>query len=99
MGRGSREKPLRLQEKLKTIREALGLSQSGLVIHLGYDDSNLTRGRISSYEIGEKEPSLLVLYAYAKAANVYVDVLIDDELDLPVLIPANEKSMGRRKRK
>lgn len=98
MGRAPREKPLRLKEKLKMIREALGLSQNGMVIRLGYDDSKLTRGRISSYELGEKEPSLLVLYAYAKVANVYLDVLVDDELDLPVLIPSNEKSLGRKKR-
>jgi transcriptional regulator with XRE-family HTH domain len=98
MGRAPREKPLRLAEKLKQIREHRGLSQGGMVIRLGYDESKITRGRISSYELGEKEPSLIVLYAYAKVANVIVDVLIDDELDLPVLIPSNEKSPGRKRR-
>lgn len=98
MGRAPRERPLRLPEKLKKIREHLSLSQGAMLIRLGYDESNLTRGRISSYELGEKEPSLLVLYAYAKVANVYLDVLVDDELDLPVLIPSNEKSGGRKRR-
>jgi transcriptional regulator with XRE-family HTH domain len=49
---------------------------------------------ISHYESGEREPPLPVLLAYAKLANVYVDVLIDDELDLPEQIPSREKSSG-----
>jgi transcriptional regulator with XRE-family HTH domain len=99
MGKGGRDKPIRLAEKLKSIREKLHLSQDGAVIRLGGDDLNITRTYISKYELGKREPPLMVLYAYAKAANVYVEVLIDDELDLPVLIPSPEKSMGRKKRK
>jgi transcriptional regulator with XRE-family HTH domain len=99
MGRGTREKPLRLAEKFKEIREGLELSQDGMLIRLGYGDSHLTRANISAYELGKNEPSLLVLCAYAKAANIYIDVLVDDELDLPVLIPSPEKSAGRKKRK
>lgn len=98
MGKGGRDKPLRLAEKLRQIREQLHLSQDGILIRLGCNDPAITRVNISKYELGKREPSLMVLYAYAKAANIYVDVLIDDELDLPVLIPSNEKSMGRKKR-
>ena len=98
MSSAARERPLRLPEKLKAIREALGLSQGGILIRLGYDGSQVTRSVISKYELGKREPSLLVLYAYAQAANIIADVLLDDELDLPVLIPSPEKSMGRKRR-
>lgn len=98
MSSAARERPLRLAEKLRTIREALGLSQGGMLIRLGYDRSQITGNNISKFELGKREPSLLVLYAYAKAANICSDVLLDDELDLPVLIPSPEKSPGRKKR-
>jgi transcriptional regulator with XRE-family HTH domain len=39
--------------------------------------------RISEYELGKREPLLLVLLAYARVANISTDVLIDDEMDLP----------------
>jgi transcriptional regulator with XRE-family HTH domain len=99
MGKGTRDRPLRLAEKLKQIREQLDLSQDGVVIRLGCDDPQITRNSISKYELGKREPSLLILYAYAKAANIYVEVLIDDDLELPALIPSNEKSAGRKKRR
>lgn len=37
---------------------------------------------ISDYENGEREPSLITLLSYAKAAGVSVDVLIDDNVKL-----------------
>lgn len=49
---------------------------------LGFKE-RLFRSNISQYELGTREPSLLVLLAYARLAKVSVDVLIDDELDLP----------------
>jgi hypothetical protein len=49
--------------------------------------------------LGSREPSLLVILNYARLANVYVDVLIDDELDLPEQIPSREKSCGILKKK
>lgn len=77
----------------------LGLSQDGMLIRLGFQHSSIKRNSISGYELGDREPPLLVLYAYAKTANVYLEVLIDDEINLPGIIPAPEKSLGRRKRK
>lgn len=98
MGRASREKPLRLAEKLKTIREALEVSQGGMLIRLGLQDSSINRASISGYELGEREPPLLVLYAYSNLANVYLEVLVDDKIDLPDMIPSEEKSLGKRKK-
>lgn len=96
MGRASREKPERLAEKLKAIREALGVSQGGILIRLGQRDSKINRASISGYELGDREPSLLVLYAYSKLANVHLEVLIDDDLDLPLMLPSEVKSIGRK---
>lgn len=74
--------PERLAEKLKQIREMLNLSQNEMLNQLGFKE-RLFRSNISQYELGTREPSLLVLLAYARLAKVSVDVLIDDELDLP----------------
>jgi len=92
------DKPLRLPEKLLQIRKSLNLSQNELLVKLGFQDK-LFRSNISQYELGSREPSLLVILNYARLANVYVDVLIDDELDLPEQIPNREKSSGILKMK
>jgi transcriptional regulator with XRE-family HTH domain len=65
--------------------------------HLGLSEE-LFRSSISKYELGTREPPLPVLLKYARAANVYVDVLIDDEVDLPKRLPVNAKSEGIGKR-
>lgn len=81
------EKPKRLAVKLLSVREALGLSQNGLIRHLGLVGS-LSRGSISEFETGRREPSLLVLLRYARAAGISIDDLVDDEIDLPKRLPA-----------
>lgn len=93
MGRGARPRPERLAKKLIQIREALGLSQNGMIRHLGFEDS-VTQDYISAYERGVREPPLPVLLEYARAAGVWVDVLIDDELDLPSKLPSVPKHEG-----
>jgi transcriptional regulator with XRE-family HTH domain len=93
MGRSSRPKPARLAEKLRQIRAALGLSQNQMLRHFGLDEE-LFQGSISGYELGTREPPLAVLLQYARAANVFVDALIDDELSLPDDLPARIKSEG-----
>lgn len=93
MGKYPRRRPARLIEKLVQIRASLGLSQNGMVMHLGLKNE-IGRETISGYEIGTIEPPLHVLLAYARAANVYVDALIDDEFDLPAKLPSAKKSEG-----
>jgi transcriptional regulator with XRE-family HTH domain len=90
MGKGVRRQTQYLAGKLRRIRLALGLSQSGMLKRLGVEDL-ITYHRISDYELGKNEPPLLVLLQYAKAANVSTDVLIDDDLDLPAKLPAKPK--------
>jgi transcriptional regulator with XRE-family HTH domain len=86
-----RERPERLAEKLLQIRKALGLSQSEMLRRIGKGESG-HRNFISNYENGVRLPSLLELLAYARAAGVSVDVLIDDYLDLPKHLPAKRKT-------
>jgi transcriptional regulator with XRE-family HTH domain len=93
MGKQTRKRPKRLPEKLFEIRQRLGLSQNEMVRRLGLAEE-LERDYISKFERGTLEPTLWVLLQYARAANVYVDVLIDNDLDLPERLPARIKSEG-----
>jgi transcriptional regulator with XRE-family HTH domain len=90
MGLTRRPYPLKLASKLLQIRQAFELSQSGMVKKLGLDES-YNRSSISGYERGEREPPLPVLLRYAKAANVCLDVLADDEVELPAKLPAKKR--------
>jgi transcriptional regulator with XRE-family HTH domain len=98
MKNASRTRLSRLPEKLLRIRLELGLSQNGMLEHLGYSQE-LFRSNVSQYELGSREPPLPVLLQYARAANIYVDVLLDEELDLPEKLPASPKSEGIRRKK
>lgn len=86
-------RPKRLAEKLRQIRLSLGLSQSEMLERLGFSET-LFRGNVSQYEHGRREPPLIVLLAYAEAANVYVDALIKDSVDLPTEMPSSKKHGG-----
>jgi transcriptional regulator with XRE-family HTH domain len=94
----ARERPERLAEKLLQIRNALGVSQGEMLDRIGLGESGY-RHYISHFETGKREPSLLILLQYARLANVYVEALIDDELDLPDRLPSPTKSEGVRRRK
>src|SRR5437868_437355 len=95
MGLTARQRPHRLAEKLLQVRLSLGLSQNGMLRQIGLDETH-DRSTVSGYERGEREPPLPVLLRYAQAANVYMDVLVDDGLDLPAKLPARVKSAGAR---
>lgn len=97
MGQSSRPRPARLSQKLVDIRTKLQLSQNELISRFDLSDE-ITQARISAYERGVREPPLAVLLKYARAAGVYVDALIDDEIDLPEKLPANPKSEGIRRK-
>jgi DNA-binding XRE family transcriptional regulator len=76
----------KLPIKLLKIREALGLSQNGLISMFGLEGH--TRQQISAYESGKYEPSLSVLLKYSEAANICLDVLVSDKHSLPNELPA-----------
>jgi len=88
MGRGRREQPERIGEKVRQIREKMGLTQAAMYYALAEQGIKIHLGYVSLYEIGERVPSLLVTLAYARAAGISTDVLIDDKLDLPEKLPA-----------
>lgn len=85
MGRSPRPRPARLGQKLLTIRLALGLSQTGMLRRLGLE---VDPSAVSGYELGTREPPLPILLVYARAVGVCVDVLIDDDQDLPARLPS-----------
>jgi transcriptional regulator with XRE-family HTH domain len=97
MGSAARRKPKRLAEKLLKIRTSLGLSQNGLIRKMGFGEE-ITQAEISMFERGIRVPSLPVLLEYSRSANVYLEVLASDELDLPVKIPARGKSAGLKRK-
>jgi transcriptional regulator with XRE-family HTH domain len=86
-----RPAPRRLGEKLLQIRTALELSQTGIVNRLDYEESPLYPAQISNFEQGKREPPLRLLLAYARLANIPLEVLADDKLDLPAKLPAKPK--------
>jgi transcriptional regulator with XRE-family HTH domain len=97
MGTKPRVMPERLADKLREIRLALGLSQAEMWSRLGVENLIVVK-QISAYELGKREPPLVVLLAYARAANVIADVLIDDALDLPAKLPSAKRHEGVRRR-
>lgn len=94
MGRKRRPQPLRLPTKLLLIRQGLGLSQEQMANRLGGPRSPLYPTHISEFERGLREPSLLVLLAYSEAANVWIEALIKDSVDLPEELPSPGKHEG-----
>jgi transcriptional regulator with XRE-family HTH domain len=93
MAKAARKKPSRLADKLLDVRAKLGLSQNGMIRCLGLTDE-LQQDYISKFERGVLIPPLHVLLAYAEAANVWVEVLIKDSLDLPEELPSRVKHEG-----
>jgi transcriptional regulator with XRE-family HTH domain len=90
MGTRARHKPRRLAVKLRQIREAFGLSQNELISRMGAEEL-IGQNTVSGYELGKREPSLLIMLKYAELAGVCLDVLANDKLDLPTKLPGKAK--------
>jgi len=90
MGKRGRMRQKHLAEKLLQIRNALGLSQTEMLKHLGFEEV-IDYKRISEYELGKNEPPLAILLQYARVAGVCLDSLVDDEMDLPKRLPSKAK--------
>lgn len=82
MGRATRPRPERLAEKLKTIRLFLGLSQTQMVKALNYK-GRLQASEISEFERDIKPPPVQLILCYARTVKIPMEVLVDDDLDLP----------------
>ena len=76
-----RHRPRRIAPKLKAIRQHLGVSQTGLKRLINFKGNY---GHISAFELGNRQPNLLTLLAYARAAKVPLEQIVDDELELTI---------------
>ncbi len=74
-----RDRPKRLAEKLLAIRQQLALSQSELAERI---NPRMHYGRVSEYELGKRQPPVLVLLAYARVARVALESIVDDAMDM-----------------
>ena len=70
--------PKRLPEKLKLIRERLAMTPDQLAAFVGAK----TGAEILAYENDEDDLLVSVLWGYARLANVPIENLMDDDLDL-----------------
>lgn len=90
----ARPRPRRLAEKLLQIRQSLALSQSDLVKQMGVAQM-IHYTNISKYELDKNEPPLMILLAYAKLAQVHLEEIVDDDIDLPHKLPGTFDYYGR----
>jgi len=77
-----RAMPKKLGKKLLQIRMNLGMSQREIVKALKYHNTPLRASQISQYEQGQREPTMMLVLAYARLAKVSVECLIDDKMKL-----------------
>jgi transcriptional regulator with XRE-family HTH domain len=82
--------PQRLGVKLRQIRIALGLTQEEMLKRLALPPV-ITQSTISAYERNAKLPPYFVIARYGDLANVWIDVLVRDSLDLPQKLPSPTK--------
>lgn len=88
MGTNPRVRPKRLAEKLRNIRASLDLTQAELVRRLEVEGEELAaQSKISEFESGKRDPSLLILLQYSRVAGVHMEDLVDDKADLPGKLP------------
>jgi len=80
IGRPRRNKSLKLSQKLLAIRKRLGMSQMEMARAL---ELKVHYSAVSNFELGTREPDLLVLLRYATLAGVQMEFLADDQLSLP----------------
>lgn len=77
-----RAMPKKLGKKMRQIREDLGMSQREIVEALSYKDTPLRASQISQYESGQREPTMMLVLAYARLAKVPMEALVDDKMRL-----------------
>jgi transcriptional regulator with XRE-family HTH domain len=95
MGRAPRPRPARLAAKLLEIRTKLGLTQQQMFERLGDTGTRLYARHVDDYEKDRRIPHLEVVLAYARAAGVSMEEIVDDTLDLPARIPSRLTRKGK----
>lgn len=94
MGGAKRIRPDRLGEKLLAIRNHFECSLAQMADRLSNDRFKVNRTDISRYELAKREPPLPVLLRYARLTGLTIDILVDDEIDLPERILAPKKLLA-----
>lgn len=80
---GHKRRPKRLAEKLLQIRKALGLSQPEMAERLSErSGTEITSKNVSNYERDKSTPYIEIVLAYARLANVTMNQIVDDDLDI-----------------
>jgi transcriptional regulator with XRE-family HTH domain len=74
--------PKKPGKKMKQIRESPGMSQRETGKALNYKDTPLRASQISRSEIGQGEPPMMLVLAYARLAKISVESLIYDKMKL-----------------
>ena len=80
MGRSRRNKPLQLSQKLLAIRKRLRMSETEMARAL---ELKVHYSAVSNYELGTREPDLLIVLRYARLAGLPMETLVDDSINLP----------------
>jgi transcriptional regulator with XRE-family HTH domain len=90
--RHPRPQPDRLAEKLRQLRSQLGYTLEEMAQALSrVKKSPPDKSHIHRFEAGIREPSLLVLLEYSRITRVSLEVLVDDEMELPKKLPTLDK--------
>ena len=78
-----RHRPNRLAEKLLQIRKALGPTQKEMAERLSKQAGvKITYRNVSKYERDKSVPYIEIVLAYARLANVEMNQIVDDDLDI-----------------
>ena len=80
MGHSADPKIKHLPAKLLAIRQSLGLSMPQMFQLLTPLKGHYHR--VSEFESGRRVPNVLVLLAYARAAKLPLESIVDDEIEL-----------------
>ncbi|MGC2235696.1 MAG: hypothetical protein WA584_06020 [Pyrinomonadaceae bacterium] len=92
MAKVSRHVPARLGEKLTLIRKRLEVATyEDMIKRLRCAEVSLYRSAICEYEQNKREPPLIVLLNYARLANIPMEMLVDDSLELPECLPVKRR--------
>lgn len=83
-----RKRSKNLALKLKQIRESMGWSQKDLRENFGI--SEVKNSAVSMWESGDRTPSIELLIKYAESANICLDILLNDNYELPAKLPSKK---------